>query len=247
MQADDTIWQAIDQHFCSFKVTTDDGKKFCRNQFNVTGLCNRQSCPLANSQYATVREIEGTLYLFVKTVERAHLPSKLWERVTLSKNYAQALEQIQQELEYWPEFLQQKCTLRLTRLTQYLRRARQLALEPDPVELSAKKKKIERREKTREVAAEKAARIELQIEKQILHRLKSNVYGEIYNLDQDRFEQQLAEYDKQSESEEEEFVEDYQSCEDENLEQLFPASNQESKLHFGELAEPELELEIEQQ
>ncbi|RSL99976.1 Protein mak16 [Fusarium oligoseptatum] len=183
MASDEIIWQIINQQFCSFKLKTEKKQNFCRNEHNVTGLCNRQSCPLANSRYATVRQhpTKQTLYLYMKTIERAHLPSKMWERIKLSNNYNKALEQIDQRLIYWPKFLIHKCKQRLTRLTQVQIRMRRIAAEEERLGEKLVPKlapKVRHREKARERKAEAAAKLERTIERELVERLRQGAYGD---------------------------------------------------------------------
>ncbi|KAK3056054.1 Protein MAK16 [Extremus antarcticus] len=191
MASDEIVWQIINQQFCSFKLKLPGNDRhqkstkqtFCRNEHNVTGLCNRQSCPLANSRYATIRADPNNqrLYLYIKTVERSHMPNKWWEKIRLSPNYTKALEQIDERLIYWPKFLLHKCKQRLTRLTQVRVRARKLASEEERLGermVSRMAPKIRRREETRERKAESAAKIERAIERELVERLRSGAYGD---------------------------------------------------------------------
>ena len=109
------------------------------------------------------------------------MPSKLWERIKLSQNYAKALEQIDERLIYWPKFLIHKCKQRLTRLTQVAIRMRRLAKEEERLGEKIVPKlapKIRRREETRERKAEAAAKVERAIERELIERLRSGAYGD---------------------------------------------------------------------
>ncbi|GAM83752.1 hypothetical protein ANO11243_017420 [Dothideomycetidae sp. 11243] len=177
------IWSILNHQFCAFKLKTTKDQTFCRNEYNATGLCNRQSCPLAQPRYATVRPDPdtGRLYLFIKEPERAHLPRAWWQRIKLSANYAKALEQVDEQLIYWPKFMVHKCKQRLTRLTQVRVRSAKLAREDERLGeklVSRLAPKVRRREETRERNAEAAAKIERAIERELIERLRSGAYGD---------------------------------------------------------------------
>lgn len=185
------------------------------------GLCNKQSCPLGNSRYATIREVEGKVYLYMKTIERAHTPAKMWERVLLSRNYANALKVIDDELIYWPKFLLHKCKQRLTRIHQYLIRMRKLKMKNEGTKLVRIHKKSERRDLVREKKAEKAAKISSAIQKELLSRLNDpevDVYEGIYNFPRKEFKKAVNKVSEKEEIDEGELIEDDYDMEEEDFE-----------------------------
>lgn len=64
----------------------------------------------------------------MKVVERSHYPQRLWQKVKLSRNMISAVEQIDEKLIHWSNFVRQKCKARLLRIHQYLIKMRKMKL-----------------------------------------------------------------------------------------------------------------------
>lgn len=190
MLDDQSIWNTIGgaKSFCSFKMKTETGI-LCRNANNVSGLCTRITCPLANSKYATVREIKGKLYLLMKEPERRHKPRALYEKIELDKDYEKALEMIGAELKGWNKLLVHKCKQRLTKLSDYLERKALLDEIGRPVYIH-RRRKAEKQDRAREAKAARVAKIESAVEKEVLERYKMGVYANKGMLEQEKITKQ---------------------------------------------------------
>ena len=188
--ADCLVWEILEYSHCSFRAKADL-LSFCRNPENVTGICNRKSCPLANSQYSTVRLIQGKIILHTKTAERAHMPSKLWDKIELPENVEEANKIIDQELQYWDEWLIDKVKFRYVRLMEVLENMRKIRQEEKEVKILPIKKKLERRNKAREQRALNVAHVEYTVKEELKRKLKSGEYGDVYNIKEDEFNEAL--------------------------------------------------------
>ena len=234
MQHDDTIWSIISQGFCSFKMRIRDdvghagAKKeaFCSNPYNTAGVCQRAHCPLANSQYATVIEHENQLYLYLKTVERAHTPKRLWEKILLPQNFKEALGIINENLAWWDRKLVLRCKQRLLRLKQILIRKRRLAARGS-VRVVGIKKKEERVLDKKEAKALKAAKLTTGISNELLERLKEGT--EITTEIPDTVLEDIArKAELQAQEEEDLELEEMDQEEEELRQQLVPYVDDES-------------------
>lgn len=195
MQSDEVVWQIINHGHCSFKFKENKVATFCRNTYNVTGICNRSSCPLANSNYSTILEQNGALFLCLKSVERSHTPADMWQLIQLHDNYEAAFHQVSTALEHWPKFLVHKNKQRLTKITQYLIRTRKSAKSSRGRFVSVPKREKKKQQRM-EGKAESSARLDSSIEQELLKRLKSGLYNNIYSFPSTQYEEEIDDHKK---------------------------------------------------
>jgi protein MAK16 len=181
----------------------------------------------------------------MKTIERAHTPANLWERVKLSKNIAEAMKQINEHLIYWPSWLKNKVKQRLVKIKQYLLKTRRMKSKIQP-KLVGIRRKEERRETSREAKALLAAQLENAIKEELVERWKAGTYHEhIHNYPRRQFEAALEEQEQEYEDNEEvsnevETVEEFIEFDD-DLEDFDKEEEEEVEQDFDNLEDEDLD------
>ena len=175
---DELIWNIIGKEkFCSYKFNTKT-QNFCRNEFNITGFCSKQSCPISNSNYATIIEKNGEIYLYIKDTTNIRFPDKLWKRFKLSRNFIKSFQEIDLILNLWPKFFVFKSKQRLTKLWQMLLRDKLNKVKKKSSDIY-KQKNISR-DKVEEIKLIRKIKFENLVEKELLHRFNLGIYGKLY-------------------------------------------------------------------
>ncbi|KAM0675803.1 ribosome biosynthesis protein [Gurleya vavrai] len=183
--SDETIWRSIGpkNKFCSFKFHSQT-ILLCKNPNSVTNICEKESCPLSNSKYATIREKDNKLYLYLKEPERLKTPKLTYEIIELDKDYNKAILQIDENLEFYNDFLKHKCKQRLTKLYQFIERK----AEPKVI-YSVLKRKFEKKEKIKAEKVKNKNNIMQEVEKELVERMMQGIYGrEIKDILEEREE-----------------------------------------------------------
>ena len=174
---DDLIWGVIgNKGFCSFKFLSK-GQNFCKNEYNVSGFCSKQSCPLTNSKYATIIEKNGEFFLYIKSNINLRYPDRLWKKFILSRNFTKSLQELDLILNLWPKFFVFKAKQRLTKLSQILIRKRLKSMKKKLIHVP---KKIFLN-KIKESNFINKIKFENLIEKELLHRFNLGMYGDLYH------------------------------------------------------------------
>ncbi|CAL6019009.1 Putative_Mak16-like RNA binding protein [Hexamita inflata] len=179
---DDLVWDVIGPGSCAFKrKTARPGVFLCTNPDSVNGQCDRTACPLANSQYASIREENGRLYLITKVIERAHLPAELWEKTEIPMEYEDAYKLVRSKLKYWEPHHAERCLLRMRKFRETFIRIRRMKATTTS-RVKTFKRKQEKRELIRQAKALKAAQIEKTVEKELLKQLEAGKYNGIFEI-----------------------------------------------------------------
>ena len=107
---------------------------------------------------------------------------------TPSKNLSRDV--IEEELQYWDEWLIEKVKQRYVRLHETLENMRRMKQAPKVKALPIKNK-LEKRNRARERRALNVAHVEYTVKEELVKRLHDGVFGEIYNLEEEKFTEAL--------------------------------------------------------